>query len=198
MINDPDNVESTILYHLSLGREKSISYLPIDAIKHHLGMPVEQFTDLAGSQGLSFEVVSHFDSPVRSGTVHLFHKDCLSTLLLTNQTLLKSIGWPSDAVEFVNKIAREWFADNHPAMSIVRQAFGDQPSCSQRGPTSIPGYRTGEGPADACSAPTPPRRTPHQLAARAALTSRVSERFPDFPKPEPPAPPGVTLDKDKR
>jgi hypothetical protein len=118
--------EKTLNDHLSLGPDRCVSYLPIQAISAILNMTAEEYMEMASDLGLNTFLADEGDSCIKSGAVFIYSKDDLSKLIKRyNKVLLKSL-WPIEAAPFVQKMSREWLADSHPVKVIIRRAFGER------------------------------------------------------------------------
>ena len=117
--------------NLSLGAHKSVSYLPLKALRLH-GIPLENFVDAAESRQLGIIVIDGKDSWLRSaegwdggGIVYAFCRSELNKLIEDYRSVLVENSWPVDIESFIRKLATGWLDEDHPVLPVVRDAFGD-------------------------------------------------------------------------
>ena len=111
--------------HLSIGPEKSVSYLPIKTVEKVIGITVQDFMSLVERSGNEGIVFAAEDCCISSGAVYAFNRRYLSKILKDNQTILSEHGWPATPVDFIRRIAAEWVDEESPLMPVIRKAFGD-------------------------------------------------------------------------
>jgi hypothetical protein len=122
---DKEWVAQTIQEHLSLGPSKAVGYLPINTVEKLLGITAAAYAEMANLRGHSSLTAAPGESCIKSGAVYVYSASALQEILDRNSDRLRSANYPTDAEGFVRAIAREWLADDHPVMPVIRQAFGD-------------------------------------------------------------------------
>jgi hypothetical protein len=71
--------------HLTLGRSKPLSYLPIQTIENSLHMSVDHYVQMAESKGLASRVFSSAETCINSGAVYLYEPKELNRVLAANK-----------------------------------------------------------------------------------------------------------------
>jgi hypothetical protein len=121
----PDEIRRILRSHLELGPTKSTSYLPIATIDNLIGMTVAEYLaaiEQTGNVGVAF---GPSQCCIKSGAVYAFSSCDLRAVLEHNRASLVESHWPVAPMDFINKIASEWIDNDHPVMSIIKEAFGD-------------------------------------------------------------------------
>jgi hypothetical protein len=111
--------------HFCLGKNKPMSYLPIQTIENTIGMSVAQYVQMAESKGLVCRIFSPEETYIKSGAVYLYDPKEIRLVLLAHNKLLAECDWPSDPALFVCRIAKAWLEDGERVMPVVQAAFGD-------------------------------------------------------------------------
>jgi hypothetical protein len=118
-------IQNIINDHLCLGPNKAISYLPIKTIENVLNMSVKEYIHKAEQHGLLSVTLTPDQCCIASGAVYLYILPFLQDILNKNADTLNSINYPLDPKEFTIAISLEWLPPEHPAIPVIRQAFGD-------------------------------------------------------------------------
>jgi len=110
---------------LNLGKQKPVSYLPIETVEVILGMDRQEFMKLADARGLHHLVATPDACCIKSGAIFVYDAKTLALLLEKNRNILYRSGWSVDITSFVKRIALEWLDSDHPVAPVVRAAFGN-------------------------------------------------------------------------
>lgn len=117
--------------HLSLGAHKSVSYLPLKALRLN-GIPLDDYVDVAERRQLGIILIDGKDSWLGSsegwdggGVVYTFCRSELDKLMERHRSVLTDNHWPVDSEAFICKLATAFLEADHPVMPVVRDAFGD-------------------------------------------------------------------------
>lgn len=129
MMSDEDFLHDykrrTLKEHVTLGRHKAVSYLPLTTIERVLGLTVDEYRREVEQAGNECLVLSEDETCIRSGAVYAYSRSCLAFLLEEYSGLLSTLNWPRSPETFIRKIAAHWYAEDEPIMPLVRAAFGD-------------------------------------------------------------------------
>jgi hypothetical protein len=112
-------------YHLAVGSEKPVSYLPITTIKKVIGLEISEYTALVEDTAAKSLVFYPEVCCIKSGAVYAYDTDGLERILDRYKKLLLDNGWPTDPVPFITRIASEWLDDKNPVLPVVRRTFGE-------------------------------------------------------------------------
>lgn len=111
--------------HVNVGRERAVSYLPINAIENVLGLSIEDYRSLIERQGNECSVFRSDCCCIKSGAVFAYSPTDLDTILKEYASVLLEHGWPLSASPFVQRIASEWLEDDNPILPVIKRAFGE-------------------------------------------------------------------------
>jgi len=114
----------TLEFHLTLGREKSVSYLPIGTVEKHLGLSTSEYLALIEKSGHRGVALGPDLCRIANGAVYAFSETDLDALLRSSRDILLRCGWPVTPEAFVRRVAAEWVEEGE-LLGVIRQAFGD-------------------------------------------------------------------------
>ncbi|MCY6383085.1 hypothetical protein [Hoeflea prorocentri] len=120
-----DDLATIVDFHLSLGRDKCVSYLPINTINNVLNKTTEAMCQQAMRANLKCMVFDDGSCWVKGGAVYFYSESELSGLIRKHRNLLDSLGWEANCEDVVAKIAAEYFEADHAVMPFIVEAFGD-------------------------------------------------------------------------
>ena len=83
--------------HANLGKEKSVSYLPINTIEKVLGLKIEDYKSLIECRGHECVVFSADSCCIRSGAVFAYCCHELNAILKSHCDVLLKNEWPVSA-----------------------------------------------------------------------------------------------------
>lgn len=118
-------VRDTLAWHLRLGGDKPVSYLPRQTIERVLAMPASAYRSMIEAEGLKCVEVPADVCCIISGAVYAYDEEALRGVLDEHREPLSAHGWPLDPEGFIRRMARVWLDHNDPAMPAVLAAFGD-------------------------------------------------------------------------
>lgn len=111
--------------HLYIHRGKAVSYLPMNTIRHTLGLEVHEYVAMIEERGHRAIVFGPQECCIKSGAVYAYSCIDLDRILCDSKETLCSYGWPVTADEFIKKIAAEWYDQDSDLCKVIRDAFGD-------------------------------------------------------------------------
>jgi hypothetical protein len=120
-----DDQRQRLEFHLGLGPQKAISYLPIKTVEKILGLSLLEYVSMVESAGDKAIVLGVDECCIDSGAVYAYSPNDLRVILKDAESLLLGHGWPASPVDFIRKLAAEWLDQDNPVLPIVRTAFGD-------------------------------------------------------------------------
>ena len=77
-------------------------------------------------KGLQTVILRDSETHYYSGAFFVYDEDALTTLLEARKDILEAAGWPTDAYDFVLKVANDWAEEKTPLFDLVCDAFGDK------------------------------------------------------------------------
>ena len=107
-----------------VGPSKSVGYLPLSTIRNFAHLSPESVAAQATANGLTAVEFSSKRCCIKSGALYVYDPAALARLLLAHADVLEANDFPLDPDRFVAHIAKTWFRQNHPAHSVIAQAFG--------------------------------------------------------------------------
>jgi hypothetical protein len=120
-----EEAQAILERHINLGKEKAVSYLPINTIEKVLGLKIEDYKSLIECRGHECAVFSADSCCIKSGAVFAYSRDDLDAILKNHCNVLSKNEWPVSPTGFVQRIASEWLDDDNPILPIVKKAFGE-------------------------------------------------------------------------
>ena len=112
--------------HLTVGREKPVSYLPMRTIENLIGISVDAYTELITNMGNQYAIFDSGRCCIQSGAVYAFSSPDLAQVLNEHSHLLSAQGWPLVPIDFIERIASEWLDPADPIMVVIKQSFGER------------------------------------------------------------------------
>jgi len=112
--------------HLAVGPRKSVSYLPVETIETVIGLPVQEYASLIERSGHEAIILGAGDCCIKSGAVYAYSCKDFNDILSRNQVVLMDHQWPTTPADFIARMAATWLGGDHPVMSVIRQAFGEE------------------------------------------------------------------------
>jgi hypothetical protein len=122
---DADRAKRILAAHLILGPEKPLSYLPNKTIENMIGIKVVEYVAMIEKSGFAAVALSDQECCIDSGAVYAYSCQHLDSILIGNQSLLLSHGWPVASVDFIRRLAAEWLEEGHPLLPAIERAFGE-------------------------------------------------------------------------
>jgi hypothetical protein len=116
----------TLREHLALGREKAVSYLPIETIEMAIGVSLQTYVALIENAGNRCALLAPENCCIRSGAVYAYRVDALEELLNEHSAILSRHGWPLNSDSFVTRLAADWLDESDPVLPVVRRVFGER------------------------------------------------------------------------
>ena len=107
-----------------VGPSKPVGYLPLYTIRDFAHLTPEIVAAQATANGLTATAFSPKRCCIKSGALYVHDPAALARLLLAHAEVLEANGFPINPDRFVAHIAKTWFTQDHPAHSVIAQAFG--------------------------------------------------------------------------
>lgn len=109
-----------------VGPNKPIGYLPLYTIRNFLKLNPKSVASDATARGLVAIRFGAKDCAIKSGALYVYDEAALRNLLLGRQETLLNLGVPINPGAFVAFIAANWLDQDHPARSVIAEAFGER------------------------------------------------------------------------
>jgi hypothetical protein len=123
---DLEEKREIVLGHLKyMGPSKSLGYLPLQTVQKHLSMNVDDFVQSMRGKGLQTKILSAEECCINSGAIYIYDLAALQRILDEERIILEANAWPSNADQFVERVAKFRLAESHRVFAVVQRAFGD-------------------------------------------------------------------------
>lgn len=71
------------------------------------------------------KILSAEECCINSGAIYIYDLAALQRILDEERIILEANAWPSNADQFVERVAKFWLEESHPVFAVVQRAFGD-------------------------------------------------------------------------
>ena len=111
---------------LEVGPEKPLGYLPFHTISALCKVDYRELEKYLRERGIEVMKFSRFFCKVSSGAFYAYDREALQKLLDKNQGTLKDFRWPTQADQFVKKVAKKYAPGRTPLYRLVAETFADR------------------------------------------------------------------------
>lgn len=109
----------------NIGPKKPVGYLPLETITDYCGQDLDQFVAECRARGHETRIFRGSQWPGLTGSLYVYDRDSLQTLLDDSRAILEQEGWPFDADGFVANLYVE-VPEGTPIFKLIARAFGDK------------------------------------------------------------------------
>ena len=110
---------------LEVGLEKPLGYLPLDTIRDSCGVNPSEVAQYLQQRGFETREWDQSFCKVGSGALYIYDQVSLQKLLNNNSKVLVTSNWPTQADQFVVKVATTHAQSPSPIFDLVADAFAD-------------------------------------------------------------------------
>jgi hypothetical protein len=107
-----------------VGTAKPLGYLPKKTITKFCGQRIRDVRRRATLHGLQSVSYTPDQCDISSGAVYVWHEPTLAKLLTDNAAMLDELGWPTEPMAFVEKVATDQGEDPR-LYELIGRAFDD-------------------------------------------------------------------------
>lgn len=109
-----------------VGKDKSLVYLPINAIINYCKRSPEEIMEIADKNSLCTFLIKEEDSrTIPSGVLYVYDDKALQEILEKNIENLEAADWPTDPEAFIEKITEVNVPQKTKLFDVVADTFAD-------------------------------------------------------------------------